>query len=242
MGKENRCLDEIKDLLEQVWPREEPCELTRESCWCFQNQTVEELYPDAGEADSATAKADADDDENTTHADDDIEASIARELSQIKAHKTTRSIHPVKLEVQCLLWVRLDAPIDPVTLVQHLSRTSATGIKRSRWTQRLTPVTSTGSATESGLAELAAKVLAPHFHTEKKGLKFAIRTSFRNHSTLTRDLVIQSVAKLVGEGHSVDLKNYDKMILVDVFKMVVGMAVVDADFDKLKRFNLSELW
>ena len=47
---------------------------------------------------------------------------------------------------------------------------------------------------------------------------------------------------MVGPSHSVDLKNYDALILVDVYRNVLGMSVVGRDFDKLKRFNLAEIW
>lgn len=40
----------------------------------------------------------------------------------------------------------------------------------------------------------------------------------RNHKTMTRDTIIRTVAAAVGQGHSVDLKNYDLLILVDIYK------------------------
>lgn len=39
----------------------------------------------------------------------------------------------------------------------------------------------------------------------------------RNHNILKRDGIIQQVAKAVGPGHKVDLKNYDLLILVEVY-------------------------
>ena len=55
--------------------------------------------------------------------------------------------------------------------------------------------------------------------------------------------MIKTVADAVGKQHSVDLKNYDRLILVDCFRNVVGMSVVDADYDnKYKRFNLAEIY
>lgn len=48
--------------------------------------------------------------------------------------------------------------------------------------------------------------------------KFAIRPNIRNNKDLTRDQVIKTVAAAVGPGHSVDLKDYDLLILVDVYK------------------------
>ena len=50
-------------------------------------------------------------------------------------------------------------------------------------------------------------------------IKFAIRTTIRNHSTLTRDGVIKQVADAVGQSHTVDLKNYDLLILVEIYKV-----------------------
>jgi tRNA(Ser,Leu) C12 N-acetylase TAN1 len=49
--------------------------------------------------------------------------------------------------------------------------------------------------------------------------RFAIRPSLRNHNLLSRDEVIQTVARLVGRGHQVDLKYYDLLITVDIFKV-----------------------
>lgn len=52
--------------------------------------------------------------------------------------------------------------------------------------------------------------------------QFAIRPSVRNNDQLNRDKVIKVVADAVGAmnpANSVDLKNYDKLILVEVFRV-----------------------
>ena len=95
--------------------------------------------------------------------------------------------------------------------------------------------------------------------------QFAIRPSIRSNTKFKRDDVIKTVAAAVGHDHSVDLKNYDLLILVDVIQVscshpaptcqsarltghhsfpqnIIGMAVVGSDYDRLKRFNLSELY
>lgn len=48
--------------------------------------------------------------------------------------------------------------------------------------------------------------------------QYAIRPTIRNHSTLKRDEIIDTVATCVGPNHIVDLKNYDLLILVDFYK------------------------
>ena len=86
------------------------------------------------------------------------------------------------------------------------------------------------------------EVLKPHFHQEdQQPIKYAIRTTQRNHNVLNRDEIIQTVAEQVGKNHPVDLKDYDKLILVECFKSSLGMAVV-SDFDQLERFNLQQIF
>jgi len=100
-----------------------------------------------------------------------------------------------------------------------------------------------GKATEKGLEEVAQRVLAPHFgQHEDVHHKFAIRPTLRNHNALTRDGIIRQVAAAVGPGHQVDLKGYDKLILVEAYKNICGISVVPGDFEKLKRYNLAEIY
>lgn len=49
--------------------------------------------------------------------------------------------------------------------------------------------------------------------------QFAIRPTIRNHHTIKRDDIIKRVADLVGKPHTVDLKHYDQLILVDVYRV-----------------------
>ncbi|MCJ1411685.1 hypothetical protein MMC19_005777 [Ptychographa xylographoides] len=73
------------------------------------------------------------------------------------------------------------------------------------------------------------------------GAQFAIRTSIRNHAILKRDFVIKQVANAVGSPHTVDLTQYETLILVEVYKNMCGMAVVGSDYDQLRRYNLAEI-
>ena len=59
---------------------------------------------------------------------------------------------------------------------------------------------------------------------------------------MKRDEVIKQVAQAVGPNHSVDLKNYDCLILVEIYRNVLGMSVVSGDYERLKRFNLAEIY
>lgn len=63
----------------------------------------------------------------------------------------------------------------------------------------------------------------------------------RNHNTLKRDDIIKQVANIVGTGHKVDLKNYDLLILIEIYQTSLGMSVVGREYEELKRFNLAEI-
>ncbi|KAK9378043.1 uncharacterized protein V2V93DRAFT_376917 [Kockiozyma suomiensis] len=176
--------------------------------------------------------------------DDDIEASLTKELNSLQSNKDKVQLFtPIDLACECVMFFRTKKPVDPVSFVHKICLDALnSGTKSTRYTLRLSPITSTASANEGDLKTLAEKVLAPHFHAEnQKPLKFAIRPTSRNHTTLDRDQIINIVASAVGAPHKVDLTNYDKLILVEAFKNIIGMSVVD-DFEMLKRYNLQQIF
>lgn len=65
-----------------------------------------------------------------------------------------------------VLFFKTQQPVDPVSVVHQICEDalSSPSPKKSRFIQRLTPVSLMGRASEVGLEELATKVLAPHFH------------------------------------------------------------------------------
>ncbi|KAF2241975.1 THUMP domain-containing protein [Trematosphaeria pertusa] len=174
----------------------------------------------------------------------DIESEIQKEIEGIRKPAVDPLFTSVKLDTQCLLFFRTRSPVEPVSFVHKICQDLANGgaIKRCRFVKRLTPITATDKATEKGLEDVARKVLAPHFHgPDQVGKKFAIRTSIRNNKEFAREDVIKRVAAAVGPGHKVDLSGYDLLILVEIYKNILGMSVVGSDFEKLKRYNIAEL-
>ncbi|KAF2007723.1 hypothetical protein P154DRAFT_1247 [Amniculicola lignicola CBS 123094] len=173
-----------------------------------------------------------------------IEAEIAKELDGMRKRPANPRFTSVRLDTQCLIFFKTRLPVEPASFVRQLCQDAAGGVelKHCRFVKRLTPITAIEKATDKGLDEVAQRALAPHFHgPDQAGRKFAIRTSIRNNKEFTRDHVIKTVAAAVGPGHKVDLSDYDLLILVEIYKNVLGMSVVGPDFDKLKRYNLAEL-
>ncbi|KAF3763755.1 hypothetical protein M406DRAFT_262840 [Cryphonectria parasitica EP155] len=204
----------------------------------------------------------------------DIESIIQKEVGSLKDKSKSASdrvFTEVRINQECLLFMRCKAPIEPVEFSRRICQDALTvghGSARARYLNRLTPVTIITKATESGLEEGARKALASHFKlkpketstgpgaAEKDGqtgevenadgetqpATFAIRPSIRNHNTLKRDDVIKQIANMVDPQHKVNLGAPHKVILLDIYQTVCGISVVPGDWDVLKRYNLTELY
>ncbi|TKA65248.1 hypothetical protein B0A49_08551 [Cryomyces minteri] len=210
-GQEAKCVGELRDLFEEY---------------------AEIIYGDV----LHDAEADGGGEEGSA----DIEAEIKKELEGMRKPTSQPLFTHVRLDIECVMFFKTRAPIEPVAFVHRICEDAAQtpDRKRTRLVQRLSPMSLMGKATETGLAEVARQVLAPHFHgPDSAEKKFAIRPTLRNHGMLRRDAVIQQVATTVGSGHKVDLTNYDLLII-----NICGISVVGSDFDKLKRYNLAEIY
>ncbi|KAL2262336.1 hypothetical protein VTK26DRAFT_1678 [Humicola hyalothermophila] len=124
-------------------------------------------------------------DEDDDNDDDDIEASIKKEVAALTrkgsgaaasaadgGSSAGQNLRPIKLNVDCLLFVKTQPPIDPVAFVRRICEDAKTlaepGQMRCRYVNRLTPVTVMGKATEQGLVEVAKKAMGPFFDLSGK--------------------------------------------------------------------------
>ncbi|KAI9370096.1 THUMP domain protein [Aspergillus egyptiacus] len=213
MGREKKCATEVMDLFTQYTER-----------------------PDNG---GDQAGSDSDQDEI------DIEAQIRREIEGLQPSTTKSSLfETVKFDLPCIIFVRFDKSIDPEKLVHEICLDAQANPekKNSRYIQRLTPARSIRKTLSVDIEAFAREILKPHFHSGGPSKKYAIRPSVRGNKKFNRDFIIKTVADVVGPEHPVDLKNYDLIILVDIVQNVVSMSVAGSDYDKLKRFNLAELY
>lgn len=185
----------------------------------------------------------------TTNGGGDIEEDIEKELESLKSSSTNQK-KPytfVRLEIACVSFIRTQPPLDPVNLVLQICEQAYSGSsrQRSRYVKRLTPVSCIRKTLGNGLEQLCEEVLRPVFGNSTITKKFAIRPNIRNNEQLSRDVIIKTVADAttrLSSSHSVDLTNYDRLILIEVYRNVCGMSVVGSEFEKLKRFNLSEIY
>ncbi|KAI1164981.1 hypothetical protein F5B18DRAFT_221244 [Nemania serpens] len=193
---------------------------------------------------------------------EDVEAAIEKELAAMKPSNKPKdaAFDLLKMNVDCVLFMRTRAPVDPLALVREICKDAAAAKDRSLWRSRfvnkLTPITNTAKATEKGLEDVAKSVLAPHFRLagdeteetaetvsgENNACSYAIRPTIRAHTTLKRSEVIEKVANMISKQHKVDLENPDKVIIIEIFQTFCGMSVVGKDWEAMKRYNIHELY
>lgn len=129
------------------------------------NEYAERLYPET------TDVEDSDDE------DVDIEKAIQAEVDNIKRPGRARLFTPVKIDVQCVVFIKTIAPVEPVSLVKTICEEAMADStrKRTRNVKRLSPITLMGRASTETLEKVATEVLAPHFHQQDPFQKRKVR-------------------------------------------------------------------
>ncbi|KAK2044272.1 THUMP domain-containing protein [Colletotrichum somersetense] len=101
---------------------------------------------------------------------EDIEASIKKELDGISAgskSKSKRNFKAIKAGIECVFFMKTRDPVDPVELCRRICQDASlcTDLKerKTKYINRLTPVTFVDKASENGVARVARKALAAHF-------------------------------------------------------------------------------
>nr|XP_031864023.1 uncharacterized protein CI109_000667 [Kwoniella shandongensis]KAA5531095.1 hypothetical protein CI109_000667 [Kwoniella shandongensis] len=193
---------------------------------------ADELYPET--ADVAVK-------EEPDSGDVDFEEMLKRELDTIKGDGKSKRFSLCAHDIICVIYINVLPPLDPHRLVRHiLEQAETTSRCPLRFCKRILPISSTCPATLKQLSDTAATLVKSAFSTpDQKPLKFAIDTNSRNSDKLERMSMIQAVAQEVSQlnaGHSVDLKNPDRTILVEVFRNTLGMTVLE-DYERFKKYN-----
>ncbi|PKY08097.1 THUMP domain protein [Aspergillus campestris IBT 28561] len=194
---------------------------------------------------SVESSGQGEEDDESDGDEDDIEAQIRKEVEGLKPGSgKPRLFQAIRLDTPCVTFIRFDKSINPEKLVHELCEEAYAHPekKRSRYVKRMTPITSIRKILSVDLEVFAREILKPYFHSGGPPKKYAIRPAIRSNSKFNRDNVIKTIADVVGKEHPVDLTNPDLVILVDVIQNVVGMSVAGSDYDKLKRYNLAELY
>ncbi|KAF9036242.1 hypothetical protein BJ165DRAFT_625487 [Panaeolus papilionaceus] len=192
---------------------------------------------------SDPAAQDSDNGEEDTNLS--LEDQIAKEVSAMKKPRNAdpqQRFANCQTNTPCVVFISCKAPVDPVELVvKHVERIRETGVTRTRYIHRLVPVSDTCVANLPEIQSLCRSVFQRFFdqHPDQK-FKYKIELRVRNHTTITRQTLIQHVAACVPVEHTVDLNDPEIFILVEIFKSICGVAIVK-DYYKLQKFNVMEI-
>lgn len=69
------------------------------------------------------------------------------------------------------------------------------------------------------------------------GIKYRFEYKSRNNSSVSRTNVFPALMPVIPSGNSVDLKNSDVVIIIEIFKTTCGVSIT-SKYDKLGKFNL----
>ncbi|KAF8655065.1 hypothetical protein AX16_003266 [Volvariella volvacea WC 439] len=218
-GKEKQTAGEVIDLFESL---------------------ASELWPSASSG--VVDDKDSDEEDRGGEAELSLEDQIAKEVSAMKAGRKVDLFSNCATNTQCVVFISCKPPVDPVKLVtHHVKNVQRTGVSRTRYTQRLVPVSGSCVTNLPEIQALCESVFKLYFSQhEGKSFKYKIELRIRNHTTLTRQVLIQHVARCMPQEHTVDLQNPDIFVLVEVFKSVCGVSIVE-DYYKLQKFNVMEI-
>lgn len=184
-----------------------------------------------------------------------VEEKLCHELAELQEKDShsgkDKNMQFIDINCECVIFCKTRRPIEPEKFVKSIMDDlvdEKNMTKRTRYINKLTPISYSCSASIPELVKLCSKVLDPHFGdtSNTKPLKFAVELTRRNFNTLERMPMINEIVKYIttiDKGHTVDLKKYDKLILVECFKNNIGMSVVDGDYaNRYRRYNIHQIY
>lgn len=166
----------------------------------------ESMYGLQKQSETTQDQAEEEDDEPA-----DIEAAIQKELSNMKSTKpkTRKAFSVVSTNLECLLFVKTMNPVEPVEFVRNICQDArdCTDImsRKTKYINRLTPVSNMDKSTEKGIDRVARTAMEPYFELvkaegtdesaeaekapkkdEETGPKYAVRDTPSRNSRLIR--------------------------------------------------------
>ncbi|XP_038619445.1 THUMP domain-containing protein 1 [Tachyglossus aculeatus] len=187
---------------------------------------------------------DKDDKPPGSEEDDDMEAALKKEVSEIRASNEMklRRFQSVESGANNVVFIRT-LGIEPEKLVHHILQDMyTTKKKKTRVILRMLPISGTCRAFLEDMKKYAETFLEPWFKVPNKGT-FQITYKARNNNHLNREEVIQELAGIVcnlNPENKVDLSNPQYTVIVEIIKSVCCLSVVK-DYMLFRKYNLQEV-
>jgi tRNA acetyltransferase TAN1 len=139
-----------------------------------------------------------------------------------------------------MIFIRVKSDESVIAFIRRLIDNIKSDLYDVRHIQRVIPLEIICLANLNELEMRAEPLIRAHFKNSQPPCKFAILFRSRNTQKLQKEETIRRIAAMVDPPHTVDLENPDKMIVIEAFKNLVGMGIVE-DYYSLKRYNLNEI-
>lgn len=201
------------------------------------NEYADALYGPEQSGEAQDSHSEEDDDE-------DVEAALKKEVSQIQTSMKSRQQRFTALEsgANNVVFIRCHG-VDPEKLVHHiLSDLHQTKKKKSRVILRMLPVSGTCRAFPEDMEKYLSVFLERWFKAPLRAT-YQICFKARNSSHNKRDDVIKDIAALVDQmnpENKVDLTNPELSIIMEIIKTVCCVSVV-RDYTLFRKYNLQEV-
>jgi tRNA acetyltransferase TAN1 len=147
----------------------------------------------------------------------------------------------LKTHIECMIFVKIPSEKSPTTYTQHLIDYIQKQRLIIRYIQRVIPLELTCAANLTDIQKYVQPWIDLHFNSHfKDSCTFAILYKALHHQKLKREEVISLLASIINPSHQVNLKQPDKLILIQVFKNIFGISILE-HYYLLKKYNLTEL-
>jgi tRNA acetyltransferase TAN1 len=217
MNKERNCIHEAYNIL---------------------NEYADKLYgPEETDKDNDSGKNDSD--------DEDIQKSLEREIKTFKQQPARqRRFQIVESSVSNCLFIRTTVE-DPCELIHKImSDIEETGVRKSRYIQRMLPVSVTCKAHPKDIVKAAEPLIEQYFgESESSEKSYYITTRVRSNTSADLKQVLPDIVSLMQSKyskHKVDYKTPELVISVEVLCKVACITILK-DFHRLRKYNIQEV-
>lgn len=173
----------------------------------------------------------------------EVEDELESEIKQLQSTNSQkkRLFQALESGAKNFLFVKTTAE-DPVELAEAICKDlSQTKSEQTRNLLRLVPIETVCKATVADIREQIGPLLDKHFVDTPQ--TFSVFFNHRNNNSISKDEVIDAVAKMVSERNGenkVDLKEAKTTVVVEIIKGFALLSVVP-NFIQFKKYNLHSI-
>jgi len=135
----------------------------------------------------------------------------------------------------------IENKIDPVELINYIfEKSHPKKPTLSPHVNKIYPLQKTCRSTHAEIIKTTKEIIDKHWKNIPLEDKFAIVYKNRGNKHLVRDKLMKEMAECVPNGHKVDLKNPNVVILLQTFREVAGVSIIkESKYSKFGEYLLT---